>query len=224
MARSRAGFLPVGAIALVGLIVNVGPVEAGTIVQTVSFSFALHNTHFGYYHQFDPTLGMLTSVEISVSASFSSETIAFQNATFFDTVSYNGFVDARLVTDAGSVEINNAFKEQLSPQAESFHNTAGDYNLFNSYSDVGFWIGNLLLAPFEFTPVGPKETLTFGADDPRINARFFSADFFFNTGGETITYFFQPFGVPEPPSLVLFATAALVLIGLRCALSKLTYK
>jgi hypothetical protein len=220
MARSRAGFLLVVTIALVGLIVKVSPAEAGTIVQTASFSVALHNTTFGTYQQFDPKLGTLTSVEISVSGSYSSPQVAFLNTSLTDTVSYNGFVNTQLLTDAGPVEFNNAFSERLSPGGESFHDNAGFLSPFNSYSDVGFWIGTGTLETFQFAATfGSVFTFNFGADDPRINTSEFDPNFLIS-GGETITYFFQPFGVPEPPSLVMFATAALVMIGLRGSLGK----
>ena len=191
-------------------------VKSGEISQSVDFRYAEHDTYWSDYNQFDPVLGTLTRVDISVSGTFVSNDVAFFNTSRTDNVSFTAFVNNQVNTDAGSTVFTGGDSSPISlpPLGEAI--IASDYmqpySLFSSYSDVGPWIGTGSFAPFRFVGQQAFVILTGGADDPRITTQEMDDPAANITGSETVTYFFQP-AVPEPSSLVLSATAAFVVTG-----------
>jgi hypothetical protein len=126
MTMSRSEILFRGMIALAVVLGIASATKADTIVQTADFHFATHGTMIGQYQQFDPRLGTLTEVGISVTGNFASEQIAFFNTSLTETVSFNGFVDDQLSTDAGpSQAFHFSFMDQLPPGGETFQGVGG---------------------------------------------------------------------------------------------------
>jgi len=199
--------------------------QSGEITQTVDFRFAEHDTYFSFFNQFDPTLGTLTRVDVAVSGTFTGYDVAFVNTSRTDTVSFNGFINAQLNTDAGSTDYSSTIASQLQPLGTVIESLNYPYpgfyepfSLLSSYSgaSAGPWIGTGVLAPFQTATNQYRSMIQINgyADDPRITTRAYDEPFANITGGETVTYFYQPVGtVPEPSTLMLSATAAIVLTG-----------
>jgi hypothetical protein len=227
-AKFREGIFFRAAIAMGIFIGLASRADAGTIVQTVGFNFATHNTtygiyqqfDYGIYQQFDPSLGSLTEVDVTVSGGASVGNIAtFINTSFSQTISFTGFTSFTVSTDAGFRGIMSLFTDVLPPGSERFEDAGGSFDLSTSYRDnLSSWIGTGQLTPFEFAAGAGPLLLGFQAesDNPNINIIInsnFPAEPAIR-GTETITYIFS--AVPEPSSLVMSGTAAFVL-ALVCA-------
>jgi hypothetical protein len=88
-AKFREGIFFGAAIAMGIFIGLASRADAGTIVQTVGFSFATHGTTYGIYQQFDPSLGSLTEVDVTVSGGASVGNIStFINTSSNQTISF----------------------------------------------------------------------------------------------------------------------------------------
>ena len=67
-------------LALVILVGLGGRANADTIVQIVNYDFEISNTTFGYYSQFDPSLGTLDDVMIQCSGNSNPLRCLFQES------------------------------------------------------------------------------------------------------------------------------------------------
>ncbi len=198
--------------------------NAASIVQVVDYRFQEHDTSFGYYQQFNPSLGTLLEVMIQCQGSFySSGAFTFSNLTSVDQT-FTGTLNYGENSDAGSSHSSNSFTLTLAPRQYVNEDISGSYALSTSYGTNPFWVGTELLGPDQFASQhGPISTVSAQSNNPNIfiDSEFndpyaFASD----RGTETITFLYQPAGsaVPEPPAYMLLGTACLLLLAFRYSL------
>jgi hypothetical protein len=200
--------------ALVALTVDV---RGGSIVQTVNFDFQSNDTTFDYYQQFNPASGTLLGVTIGVSGFANDSGFYFHNPTS-QTITFDGTVSFNLNSDAGSQKIASTFSTTIDPNTLlGPYSAGGSYGLSNTYySNLTPWIGTAQLGPFQVAVDDFHDNMftsfEAGSDNPNIVISPAQSEFS-NTGSETITYFFNAPGVPEPSSSLMLATAVVMVTG-----------
>jgi hypothetical protein len=217
--RGAASFTAV--MTTVALVVLTGGAHAGSIVQTASFQFAEADTMVGTFLQFNPALGTLTGVEISVSGTATGPDYTFTNPTD-QPITFTLTTSGTQWTDAGPLPFNISVPSFLllpptNRPTVPVSVPVGPIDSSATYlSNLGFWIGTGGLQPFDYAVEqlahGPPLELQVSADNPNVVVNFFGTEDQTTIGTETITYLFSS-PVPEPPSSHMLGTAVLILAG-----------
>ena len=118
MVSLQARFFFRGMITLAVLLAFGRSSNSDEIVYSFDYRMGEHDS-YGSFPQFDPSLGTLTGVYDSVSGNFYAEGITFLNTSFTDTVSFNGFFNATILTYAGPTVFSNSGSFQLPPLGEA---------------------------------------------------------------------------------------------------------
>ena len=214
IARTRGAASFTAVMTIVVLVVLTGGAHAGSIVQTVSFQFQQADSNFSYFQQFDPALGTLTAVEISVSAIGTGPHYLLSDETD-QPISFTATFTGAWRTDAGSLPFNVVEPLYLPPGIiDEINPVSTGIDLSATYaSNLGFWIGTSELGPFEYSGSisgGPPLVIQASVDNPNIEIDP-RASWETLIGTETVTYLFST--VPEPPSSRMLGTAAFILAG-----------
>jgi hypothetical protein len=203
-----------------GILIGLGGrANAASIVQTVDYGFAPHGTNFGYYNQFNPSMGTLLDVTIQTQGNASVYDVMFNNLTTVDQT-FTGSVSFKLGTDGGPTSGSNSFTTlTLASGQFVFEGASTAYDLSTSYGNTSFWVGTGQLGPFQFVADYPVPHPFFSvegqSDNPNISIST-SQSYFVFTGVETVTYVYQPVAaVPEPPAYMMLGTACLGLLAVR---------
>jgi hypothetical protein len=198
-----------------GILIGLGGrANAASIVQTVDYDFAPHGTTFGYYNQFNPSMGTLLDVMIQCQGNAYLYDVMFTNFTPVDQT-FTGSVSFRLNTDGGSTIGSNSFTLTLGPGQFVFEGASTAYDLSTSYENSSFWVGTGRLGPLQFAAQYGLLVPEGQSDNPNISVSE-SYSYSVITGVETVTYVYQPVGaVPEPPAYMMLGTACLVLLAVR---------
>ena len=201
-----------------GILIGLGGrANAASIVQTVDYNFMPHDTTFGYYNQFNPSMGTLLDVMIQCQGNASVYDVMFSNLTTVDQT-FTGSVIFTLNTDGGSTIGSNSFTLTLPPGPFVFEGASTAYDLSTSYGNTSFWVGTGRLGPFQFaTQYGAAIIDAAGqSNNPNISISTFPSSYSVVTGVETVTYVYQPVAaVPEPPAYMMLGTACLGLLAVR---------
>ena len=207
---------------VVAFVVLTGGAHADSIVQTVSFRFQEANTMPGSFLQFNPALGTLTAVEISVSGTATGPDYTFRNPTD-QPITFTLTTSGTFWTDAGPLPFSISAPSFLllpptnRPTVPVSVPVPSPFDLSATYlSNLGFWIGTGSLEPFNYAVEqlahGPFLDVQVSADNPNVVVSFFGTEDSTTIGTETITYLFIP-SVPEPPSSHMLGTAVFILAG-----------
>lgn len=185
-----------------------GDAVAGSIVQTVRFSFAEHGTSFGGYAQFDPALGPLLEVDIAFAGTGRTSTYTFRNQTAA-AITFGGSIalDFTLGIGPGAmirssfVETLAAFQVDTSPHSASASFSQSEAHLASSQS-LAAWIGAGFRGP-DISPINRSGT----ADAAGIMVS--SLDDWSLAGTETVTYIYGA-AIPEPSSIWMLGIGLLL--------------
>jgi hypothetical protein len=203
-------------VVLVGL---TGGAHADSIVQTTPFRFQEADTMPGQFLQFNPALGTLTAVEISVSGTATGPDYTFENPTD-QPITFTLTSSGTFWTDAGPLPFSISVPFSVPPTNNPtvpISVPVGPIDSSATYlSNLGFWIGTGGLQPFNYAVEqlahGPFLDLQVSVDNPNVVVNFFGTEDETTIGTETITYLFIS-SVPEPPSSHMLGTAVLILAG-----------
>jgi len=193
-----------------GILIGLGGrANAASIVQTVDYNFVPHGTTFGYYNQFNPSMGTLLDVMIQCQRNAYLYDVMFTNVTTVDQT-FTGSVSFGLNTDGGSTSGSNSFTFTLPPPPFVFEGASTAYDLSTSYGNTSFWVGTGQLGPFQFAAqyLGAAGVISLAgqSDNPNISISTLYS-YSVVTGVETVTYVYQPVGaVPEPPAYMMLGT------------------
>jgi hypothetical protein len=208
--------IPIKAILLLLLLCLglAGPSGAATIVQEVGIHFAEHGAHFGVYQPFDPSLGPLDQVVITITGTAQSGDFAFTNRSD-SPVTFTGTIGLRFDAAGQPVNFTSTFTETLPPDIEDAPHAGveGGFSVTSyNYAPAGV-TGNLPLLPDIYFPSGMLDYAS--VSDPRITVSVNPLEEERLDAVETVTYVYGVGAtlLPEPPSLVLLGTAVVAGIG-----------
>jgi hypothetical protein len=206
---------------VVAFVVLTGGAHAGSIVQDTFFQYREHNTELGSFQQFNPALGTLTGVEISVSGTATGPDYTFENPTD-QPITFTATSYGTLWTDAGPLPFHISSGPWFLPPTNSptvpfCVPVVSPFDSSVTYlSNLGFWIGTENPQPFQYAVEqlahGPFLESQLSADNPNVVVNFFGTEDQTTIGTETITYLFIS-SVPEPPSSHMLGTAVFILAG-----------
>ena len=127
-----------------GILIGLGSrATAATIVQSATYNFAILDTNWQFYNQFDPSLGTLSDVLIQCQGGTFQGYFEFYNPTMVNQT-FNGSVSYSSPTDAGTVNVSNTFTLTLGPGQSVAEGAGTTYDLSASYgsSMTSFWVGD----------------------------------------------------------------------------------
>jgi hypothetical protein len=221
MKTLRTTFIVLSIVALALLIAPVASAGSVTYYGTIGSSLTDFSGSTGTVQQFDPSLGMLTSVQISLAGSGTTVLTVTNNNISSPTNFSALFTDLTLtLTDPGDADVDTIQAMYGGPTIPGGGLIVVNGTPYNSGIDtMGGAPGSQLLTSNLGSFIG-LGNVTFDLAGAAITTESFSGGNFTagqttNAGGEvTVTYDYTQSGIPEPGTLSLFGTGLLGLAGM----------